>query len=232
MNIEDLSAWEVGKFQIQLIKSGAPWKTNCYLVRHLPSGEQAVVDPGDDAETIIQAVLAHGAELRHIWLTHAHHDHVGAVAALCRRFGLACALHKADVRLLRHAPMYALQFAHKDIEMPGPFRPYETASQFQLGGAAVEILHVPGHTAGSVCYAMGGFVFTGDTLLYEHVGRTDLPGGDVAQLKISIERLVKSLPGDTLIFPGHGRTWTVADARFWWQKVINDLPEQKSFEMV
>jgi glyoxylase-like metal-dependent hydrolase (beta-lactamase superfamily II) len=227
--MEDLSAWEFGKFQIRLIKSGAPWKTNCYLVRHLPSGEQAAIDPGDEAETIIQAVLTQGAELRYIWLTHAHHDHVGAVATLCRRFGLVCDLHKADVRLLRHAPMYALQFEHKIIEAPEPFRLYDTASQLQLGGAAVEVLHVPGHTAGSVCYSVGGFVFTGDTLLYEHVGRTDLPGGDAALLKISISQLVESLPGYTVIFPGHGRPWTVAEARAWWQTVTNDPPMYKAF---
>lgn len=224
------SRWARGEFQVNIFTTGAPWKENCYLVHHLPSGEQVIIDPGDDAEGIAQAVLYGGDKLCAIWLTHAHHDHVGAVAALCRTFSLVCDLHKGDMRLLRHAPMYALLFASKHIEAPEPIRTYEELPQLQLGQRAVEVIHTPGHTPGSVCYRLGSFVFTGDTLLYECVGRTDLPGGDAAQLKTSISRLVESMPGDTVILPGHGRTWTVADARVWLQAATNDLPEYKTFE--
>jgi hydroxyacylglutathione hydrolase len=224
--------WELGEFQIQLIKSGAPWKENCYLVYHRPSSEQMIIDPGGEAETIIQAVLNNDLNLRYLWLTHAHHDHVGAVAALCRRFGLACNLHKNDIRLLRHAPMYAIRFAGKIIEPPQPFQPFEVPIQFSFGGQAIRIIYSPGHTTGSVCFYMEGFVFTGDTLLYKHVGRTDLPGSDTELLKTSISQLIETLPGKTMIFPGHGRTWTVEEARAWWKMVTNDPPIYNTFEAV
>ena len=196
-----------GEYQITTIVTGELWKENCYLVNHLPSGEQVLIDPGDDPDLIVQAVLDGGAKLRHILLTHAHHDHVGAVAALCRRFGLPCDVHKGDARLLRHAPMYASRFAGKRIEPPEPFRAYEDQPVFQLGERSIETIHTPGHTSGSVCSKVGDFVFTGDTLLYERVGRTDLPGGDAALLVTSVRWLMEHLPNDTIMF----RTWSFVD---------------------
>jgi hydroxyacylglutathione hydrolase len=153
----------IGEFEIQTIKVGSPWKENCYLVRHLPSGEQAVIDPGANAETIIQAILTNSSELTQLWLTHAHHDHIGAAAELCQRFGLSCRLHKADQRLLHHAPLYALRFGGLQIKVPTEVQIFEIPCQIQFGRCHVDIIHTPGHTPGSVCYALEGFVFTGDT---------------------------------------------------------------------
>jgi glyoxylase-like metal-dependent hydrolase (beta-lactamase superfamily II) len=81
-----------------------------------------------------------------------------------------------------------------------------------------------------VCYRFEGFVFTGDTLLRQHVGRTDLPGGDGAQLKHSIDLLLTGLPEDTTLFPGHGRPWTIGEARVWWQKAAAAPPAYNQFE--
>jgi len=221
----------LGEHEIVRIMTGDSWKENCYLVSHLPSAELALIDPGDDSDSIIQAVLESGARLRHILLTHAHFDHVGAVAALCRRFGLACDVHKGDARLLRHATMYAMRFARKQIEPPPPFRTYEDQPAFQLGERPVQVIHTPGHTPGSVCYYFDGFVFTGDTLLYQRVGRTDLPGGDAPLLAASVLRLVESLPGDTVMFPGHGRPWILAEAQNWWRGVAASPPQFTQFEL-
>ena len=220
----------IGEFEIKTIMSGAPWKENCYLVRHLLTGEQAVIDPGADAEIIVRAVLANSSKLDHIWLTHAHHDHIVSVAGLCRHFGISCRIHKADQRLLRHGPMYALRFAGLQIEAPTDVQLFETPCQFQIGGHRVEIIHTPGHTSGSVCYALEGFVFTGDTLIYEHVGRTDLPGGDDTLIKASVSRLLENLPVETVLFGGHGRPWTVTQSYKWWQTVRNEPPQVVSFE--
>lgn len=231
MTITSLSVWEFGEFQVQLFKSGTPWNENCYLVHHRPSNEQAIIDPGGQAEAIIQAVINNGSDLRFLYLTHAHYDHVGAVAALCRRFNVICNLHKNDTRLLRHAPMYAIRFTGQVIEAPQPFQPFEVPVQFSLGGRTIEVIHSPGHTSGGVCYYLEGFVFTGDTLLHEHVGRTDLPGGDSALLKMSISQLVETLPSKTVIFPGHGHTWTVEKARAWWKTASSNPPMYNTFEM-
>jgi len=215
----------VGDFQIDTLITGAPWRENCYVVRHQPSGDLAVIDPGDNAEAILQA-CAQG-QVRYILLTHAHHDHVGAAAPLCRHFNLPCHLHRADVRLLHHAPMYALRFAGKKIDVPAAFETFDQAAEFSLGGQALAVIHTPGHTPGCVCYTLpgpAGVAFTGDTLMREAVGRTDLPGADAAALKASVTRLLEQLPPATLLLGGHGRPWTAAEAQVWWQNAGETSP--------
>jgi len=203
--------------------TGGRWAENCYLVTHACSGEAVLIDPGSDAREIEHLLNEKRATLRHILLTHAHFDHVGAVAAICRATGLSCRLHSADARLLRHAPMYAELFSHESIEMPGPCCFFES-EEFDMGGRRVAALHTPGHTAGSVCYSFPDFTFTGDTLLRQSVGRTDLPGGNAAVLSSSVSRLIDSLADGIVLFPGHGPEWRTEDARDWWSRLQTEPP--------
>ena len=212
-----------------IIPSREPWNENCYLVHHISSGEGALIDPGGSEELIIQSVEENGVQLRHIMLTHAHHDHLGAVTAVCRRFGLPCWLHKDDARLLRHAPMYALLFAGRKIEPPEPVKIFESQPVLNLGAQSIKILHTPGHTAGSICISFGDFIFTGDTLLYQHIGRTDLPGGNAVQLAATVGQLVENLPAEIILFPGHSRAWTIREAREWWKNVGSAPPQLTEF---
>jgi hydroxyacylglutathione hydrolase len=206
----------VGPMKVTTLETGGAWRENCYVLEHLDSRETAVIDPGDDPDRIIDAALGDGAVVRHLLLTHAHYDHVGAAAAIARRFGLACRLHTDDERLLRHAPMYALAFARRRIERPSPVNAFRDPPELRLGGVPIGTVHTPGHTPGSVCYFAGDLVFTGDTLLAAHVGRTDLPGGDWDSLAMSITSLVADLPEQTVVLPGHGSRWTIGEARAWW----------------
>lgn len=215
----------LGDYRITKIVTGQYWMENCYLVSHLPSGEQALIDPGENADSIVQAVLDNGTQLRYIFLTHAHHDHVGAVAALCRRFDLPCRVHKDDLRLLRHAPMYALRFAHKQIQAADRIEIFDEQISFSLGKQQIRVIHTPGHTSGSVCFSFDNFVFTGDTLMNQHIGRTDLPGGDPALLASSVNQLLAYLSGETILFPGHGEPWPLEQAHIWWKKVAGSPPE-------
>jgi len=215
----------IGEYTITKVLTGEPWNENCYLVHHSLSGEGVIIDPGGAPELIIQLVEESGMRLRYILLTHAHHDHVGAVAGVCRQFGLPCQLHMGDARLLRQAPMYALRFAGTQIEPPEPVVIYDGQPVLELGSQSISVIHTPGHTKGSVCIDFGSFVFTGDTLLYLHVGRTDLPGGDAAQLATSISQLVGNMPEESILFPGHGRAWTISDALVWWRELVVAPPQ-------
>lgn len=215
----------MGEYQITTFVTGGAWKENCYLIRHRESDELAIIDPGADDSQIASFAQSQGGAVRHILLTHAHHDHVGAVAALARQFGVPCRVHRGDVRLLHHAPMYAWRFAQKKIELPKPYDALEDVPVLQLGGQPIEVLHTPGHTSGSVCYAVGGTVFTGDTLLYQHVGRVDLPGSDVRLIKPSIDCLMQRLSPDTIVLPGHGRPWSMREAQSWWATAADSLPQ-------
>jgi hydroxyacylglutathione hydrolase len=222
--------YQIGEFEIQIIKSGIPWKENCYLLHHLPSGEQAIIDPGADPESIIRLVHANGSKITQLWLTHAHHDHIGAAADLCRRFSLSCCLHRSDLRLLHHAPLYALRFGSLQIEIPTQVHFFETPYQIQFGDQCVTALHTPGHTPGSVCYLLDGLIFTGDTLVFEHIGRTDLPGGDNMLIKASINLLLENLPPNTVLFGGHSRPWTAAQAQEWWHSMEKNPPHLDHFQ--
>lgn len=206
----------VGDYNIVTIPTGR-WRENCYLVRHISTGDLVLVDPGDDAHLILNAIEDEGAKLRLVILTHAHHDHIGAVKAVCEKFQLYFYLHKAEVKLLNRASTYALAFEKKNIQISKNYRLFGS-EDLVWGGEAINVMHLPGHTPGSVCFYFGGIAFTGDTLLNEFIGRTDLPGADVATLGKSITYMLRTLPPETLLFPGHGKPWTVAAATRWWEK--------------
>ena len=122
--MERLPDLHAGHYRVKTLVTGGTWKENCYIVQH-DSGDLCLIDPGDDAEEIISVVEESQGTPRKILLTHAHHDHVGAAAAVSRRFDIPCELHQADLRLLHHAPMYGLRFANKKIEVPKDIRVFK-----------------------------------------------------------------------------------------------------------
>jgi glyoxylase-like metal-dependent hydrolase (beta-lactamase superfamily II) len=205
----------IGEYKVVTTPTGR-WRQNCYLVRHVPTSDLLLIDPGDDAHLILKAIENEGSQLKHIILTHAHHDHVGAVKAVCEKFKMHFYLNKDDEKLLNRASIYALAFEKKIIEISKNYRPFN-GEELVWGGEKINMMHLPGHTQGGMCFFFGGIAFTGDTLLNEFIGRTDLPGADAATLAKSITTMLSTLPGDTLLFPGHGKPWTVAAATRWWE---------------
>ena len=124
-------------------------------------------------------------------------------------------MHKDDARLLKSAPNYALAFEKKSVEISKNYL-FLGADNLEWSGEQINVMHLPGHTPGSVCYYFGGMAFSGDILLKDYVGRTDLPGSDGRALEKSISNMLGSLPNGTLIFPGHGEPWSVSEATAWW----------------
>lgn len=214
-----------GGCSITCLVTGNRWKQNCYLVTHEATGNTVIVDPGGDAEAIIAEAEGAGKKVTRILLTHPHHDHVGAAQAVGEYFGVPCELHRDDLRLLMHAPMYALSFAKKKIAAVSRYSEFQA---LERNGEEPQLraLHTPGHTKGSVCYLFDGFAFTGDTLLRNKVGRTDLPGSSAAALRRSVAAILAALTDDAMpIFPGHGTPWSAGEARSWWQEQQDHRPE-------
>ncbi len=182
---------------------------NCYLLIDEPSGALAAIDPGDDiSKDLLRFCTDNGWELRAIFLTHGHYDHVGGVSALRRAFpNVPVYLHPADAD-------------NKDPLMPtaalGPLTPWKDGDVVKLGNLNIEVLHTPGHTKGSVCLLCrdpltnkdGGAtdgrdaLFTGDTLFAGSCGRTDFSGGDYGEIMASLKRLGE-LEENYNILPGH-----------------------------
>ena len=209
-------AYEFGQFTVGRLETGR-WKENCYLVMEQQSGELAIIDPGDDAEAIATEIRAMKGNPTHILITHGHFDHVGAVSQISEITGLACSIDERDLALLRRAPLYAMVFEKKEITIPTNLSPFKGPTSFHLGSSCINAWHGPGHTPGSVYYHFGASVFTGDTLLTAQIGRTDFPGGNREHLIRSVEEITSRFPDDTTIFPGHGSSWTVKEAREWWE---------------
>lgn len=217
-------------YKVDCFLAKTQWKQNCYLVLNQHSNELVLIDPGEEPADIIHFIQAGGGNLRRILITHPHHDHIGAASVVSDYFNIPCELHKADIRLMKQAPMYAQTFAGKKIAAPHSFLPFEEDTFIATDDPSLRVLHTPGHTKGSVCYLFSGFAFTGDTLLHRHVGRTDLPGGDEVALASSIARLLEYLPEETLLLSGHGSAWTAGDASAWWQQVCTLPPRHDRFE--
>ncbi len=224
----DMSEYDYGGCRIIRYVTGEKWKQNTYIVTHKSSSHTIVIDPGDNAERIIRQIETGGGKLTRILLTHPHHDHVGAVTPVSEYFNVTCELHKRDIRLLMHAPMYALSFSHKKIPAVSRFQPFEELCVTDEE-PFLRSLHTPGHTKGSVCYLFDGFLFTGDTLLYKNVGRTDLPGSSSGDLTESVEKILNSAADDVVIFSGHGKPWTIREARQWWREQCGTPPVHTSF---
>ncbi len=186
-----------------------PWRQNCHIVAD-ETGEALVIDPGSDAEAIAALIQRHGWRPRAILNTHAHFDHIGAVAALAKRYDLPFYLHGGDADLLRRANLYRMVFGGCDpICVPHVTHDLGTLQQtFDIGPFRCAWIATPGHTDGSVCFLIEDHLFTGDTLFADAVGRTDLPGGDAAKLARSL-RALADLPKRTTVYPGHGRRTTL-----------------------
>ncbi|MEJ7810495.1 MAG: MBL fold metallo-hydrolase [Gemmatimonadaceae bacterium] len=189
-----------------------PFQENAYLVVDEGTTQAVLIDPGDEAALLLDAVVREGAELQAIWLTHAHVDHVGGVAAVKRATGVPILLHPLDRPLYDAAVRHGQVFGVSIEAPPPPDATLSDGDKLSLGSLTFEVMHAPGHAPGHVVIHGEGVAFVGDCLFAGSVGRTDLPLSDGRQLARSLERIC-ALPGETIVFPGHGPATTIADER-------------------
>jgi hydroxyacylglutathione hydrolase len=193
-----------------------PLQENCYLVRASAEASTAVmIDPGEEAERLIAAVEGAGVTLEAILLTHCHFDHIGAVAPVARATGAQVWCPELETDLLTDLMAY----------MPYPeFGPYESyepehtvsgGELLELAGMEIDVLFTPGHSPGHVTYAprTANAIFSGDVLFQSSIGRTDLPGGDHAQLLGTIAGLIDRFDDETRVLPGHMGVTTLGAER-------------------
>ncbi len=179
-----------------------PLGTNAYLTE--AEGGPVLIDPGGEEERILAALEATGLKPQAILLTHAHFDHLGAVAPLVAALDLPVYLHPLDLPLYERAEEIAALWG---LTLPKPPLPVRSLEEGQrLYGFTV--WHLPGHSPGHVAFLREGEVFSGDLLFRGGIGRYDLPGADPKALFRSLGRLL-SLPGTTRVYPGHGPPTTL-----------------------
>jgi glyoxylase-like metal-dependent hydrolase (beta-lactamase superfamily II) len=190
-----------------------PFEENCYLVADEVANRAVLIDPGDEANRIIRMVRESGATLEAIWLTHAHIDHIGAVAALKRVWDVPVYLHPADAGLFAagsaQAAFYGLPFDQPDP----PDKSLTDVDHLRVGSLDFDVMHTPGHAPGLVVFSGNGVLLAGDLLFAGSIGRTDLPLSNPADMESSLARVMRELPDATVVHPGHGPATTVGRER-------------------
>ena len=189
---------------------------NCTLLGDEATGEAIVIDPGDEISRIHRRLTEQGLKLKQILITHAHIDHVGAALKLKRLTGAPILLNENDLPLLAMMDQQAEWVGMPSVPETAP--PDEGLIDGQTVGVEsyqANVIHTPGHTQGSVClhFVPLKMVIAGDTLFAGSIGRTDLPGGDGAQIIDSIHARLLTLPDETRVVPGHGPVTTIGAER-------------------
>ena len=178
------------------------YQTNCYMVYEDESPDCIVIDPGYEPDTVLLALKGIKKNLAAIFLTHGHFDHVGAVKILAADTDCRVYIHENELSLPATFTAGPLYYTHT----------YGEGDLIEIAGMSVRVLHTPGHTPGSVCLTVEDNMFSGDTLFRDSCGRTDLPGGNGAEIFKSLRRLA-GLPHDYRVLPGHGMESTLNEER-------------------
>jgi len=196
-----------------------PFFKNGFVVGCEKTRDAVIIDPGDEAQELLDFAVAEKLSIRHILLTHAHVDHVTGVAAVKRAVGAPVYLHRDDLFLYERAVEMGRMFGLQ-VEAPPPIDVYYThGHNIAFGDYEVVWHHTPGHCPGGVCLQIGRKgtagtdLFVGDTLFAGSIGRTDLPGGDHRVLLASIRNVLFPLGDDSIVYPGHGPSTTIGKER-------------------
>lgn len=170
-------------------------ETNCYIVTDEKTLSCAVIDPGDESNTILDYIEANKLQAKAVMLTHGHFDHRLAVQAICEATGLPVMINKNDVDVARNHDQFKLP-ADANVQY------YAEGDVVVAGDLTFTVIETPGHSPGSVTLKCENALFTGDTLFRGSCGRTDLGGGNIKDLMRSLKRL-SALEGDFEVYPGH-----------------------------
>ncbi len=179
---------------------------NCYIVGCEATREAVVIDPGGEAGRIVSVLNKKGLKLKYIILTHAHFDHSGAARELQHATKAHVLVNEKDAVLLMNTGAQAALFGMKANPAPKPDKFIKEGDVIKVGKLEMRVIETPGHTPGSVSLYMPAehVVFTGDTLFWGSIGRTDLPGGDTKAIMHSLKQKLAHLPDDTKVYSGHG----------------------------
>jgi hydroxyacylglutathione hydrolase len=189
-----------------------PLESNCFIIADKKSKRAMVIDPGDEPDRILDAIKEEGLTVDYIVCTHAHFDHLGALVDIAEATGGKIVIHKDELMSYNSARDLASFWGYDLGPLPEPDILVEEGSEITLGNLTFRVLHTPGHSPGGICLYGESVVVTGDTLFEGAVGRTDLHGGDIDELKRSFRRLM-FLPPETKVLTGHGPDSTIRRER-------------------
>jgi len=186
-----------------------PIMANCFILGCEQTLEAAVIDPGDEADRILQTLAESNLTAKLIINTHGHFDHVGANKRLNEVTGAPILIHPLDAPMLAQLADSAAAWGMQADNSPPPDRELQEGDEVSFGKIRLTVVHTPGHTPGGISLYTAREVFVGDTLFAGSIGRTDFPGGSFATLKESIQQKLFVLSDDMKVYPGHNQTTTI-----------------------
>lgn len=183
--------------KIEILPVGA-YAANCYIVYYEDTKEAIVIDPGEEGDRILRRIEELKLEVKYIFLTHGHIDHISGLPEVKEGINAPILMHEADRGLLSEGNVNLS--VDKFIQ---------DGEKFKFGNDFIEIIHTPGHTQGGISIRIGDNLFTGDTLFAGSIGRTDFPGGSYEQIIKSIKEKLVPYPDNTIVYSGHGPSSTM-----------------------
>jgi len=181
---------------------------NCYILGDEKTKKAVIIDPGGDAQLILDVLDKNDLHAELIILTHGHPDHIGALQEIKDKTQAKTALHQSDEAILSGV-RNRLQSQFEIKSIPSVDMKLKGGEVLKVGEISLEIIHTPGHTPGGICIKVNDMIFTGDTLFAGSIGRTDFPGGSYEQIMDSINSKLLTQNDDTVIYPGHGDKSTI-----------------------
>lgn len=195
-----------GKMIIERIVVGE-FLTNCYVIGCEKEKVCAIIDPGDEDLKIKKVIEKHSLNPVMIINTHGHIDHIKAND----KFNLPVYIHKDDFEFLKDPEKNLSSFFSSPYICNCQIYKLDENDEIKIGKIILKVIHTPGHTPGSICLKGNGFIFSGDTIFSDGIGRTDFPEGDSEKLFKSIKEKILTLPSDTEVYPGHGEIFFLKD---------------------
>ena len=192
------------------------FEVNCYVVYDTEEKKAAIIDPGiidnREIDAIDRFLQKHELELVAVINTHLHIDHAIANSGIAEKYNVPIMAHEDDAflgdNLASQAQQFGLPFKMKSAGVTSYLKNGEI---IKIGSGKLKVIHVPGHSPGGIALydEADGFLISGDSLFEGSIGRTDLPGGNLAKLLESIKKRLYTLPDDTVVYPGHGPATTI-----------------------
>jgi len=173
-----------------------------YLVGDQITGDALVIDPAADVKGIIAEAKKNNLHINYIVNTHGHVDHISGNTEMQKETGAKIIVHGDDAIMLTHTPAMILRMFGAKASPPADIL-VKDGDTISVGNVELKVIHTPGHSPGGISLYTPGYVFTGDTLFVEAVGRTDLPGGSWQTMLKAIKEKLFCLPDDTKVMPGH-----------------------------
>lgn len=189
------------------------FQSNCFIVNCSETREGVLIDPGDEPEVILKTIDRLHVNIKAILETHAHVDHVGALDEVKPALGVPVYMHEDEIPVYGTISKQASMFGLQPPKRVSIDRTLTDGDLIEVGNLQAKVIHAPGHSPGSVCFHFANEtpprIIVGDVLFRGSIGRTDLPGGSYGTIMDTLKRIFLPLPGDTIVYSGHGPETTV-----------------------